>query len=81
MSKSLYVDIPQDLYDLLDTYCFNNKVPKKEVVIATLWAFLINKPTTPRAKSVPEIMKEVDTTGYPSNIGIGTEVKREPYEE
>ena len=47
---------------------------------------------TPRAKSTPEIIKEVDTSGYPSNIGVGAvardlldaldeKVKREPYEE
>ncbi len=76
MSKSLYVSIPDELYEKFDRYCFENKVTKKQIMQLAINGFILSNDRTPRAKSTQEILTQ------PVKYTVAEDVlKREPYQE
>lgn len=46
MNKSLYIDIPEQMYADLREYCFKHNTTKRKVVINALGSLLIQKAAT-----------------------------------
>lgn len=44
MNKSLYIDIPEELYEKLRAHCFQQNTTKREVVVGALEKYLAPRP-------------------------------------